>query len=325
MLGASEAESDGRGLTKKARLESSVVKIDGRKLRAGTVPWRCGISETDGTDCLQVLLIEGVNTPGKWTFPAGSLDPGEEVSTCAARETQEECGASGSLGCFLGTFDTEKNRTYMFLMHVQHMEDESNEAWHDPHSAYESSLRRRRWFHVSEAKPLLKKDGPQMLEAFLSVPKGRRQDARCRSHRSVCQPPRPRLLVLGGPGTLRDYLAQNDILKASFELSSELSAGSFTDGQLFAAVAASLWEVDAAVFCGGTDALYMAGLSARQDLPTLVIITGQNRAPRLFNGDSRITSFTMGSDSEVILTTEACRRIDDFMKQLHADQALPAV
>jgi len=286
---------------KKARLESSVVKVAGRKLRAGTVPWRW----TAGSS-VQVLLIEGINTPGKWTFPAGSLDPGEEVASCAARETQEECGASGTLGCFLGTFDTEKNRSYMFLMYVQHLEDESNEAWHDPHSAYDTSLRRRRWFDMEAARPLLKKDGPQVLEAFLSIPEDRRQDARYRAlHNSE-----PRFLVMGAPGTLRDHCAQwGSILEVP-------SSDSLTESQLFAAVAAALWEADAAVLCGGADMLYMAGISARQDLPVLALITGLEYAPGLLSGDSRILYFVLGSESETTFAAEAGRRIDDFMKQL---------
>merc|ERR1719424_398596 len=93
------------GLKRKAceARESAKVFIDGFKLRAGTVPWRCIGSR--GEEVVQLMLIESINTPGQWSFPAGSLDSGEEVSICAARETQEECGANGVLGCFLGSFD----------------------------------------------------------------------------------------------------------------------------------------------------------------------------------------------------------------------------
>jgi ADP-ribose pyrophosphatase YjhB (NUDIX family) len=49
-----------------------------------------------------VLLIESLNVPGVWNFPGGSLDPGEDVAICAERETAEESGAHGVLGCFLG-------------------------------------------------------------------------------------------------------------------------------------------------------------------------------------------------------------------------------
>ena len=283
-------ESESQRLIKKAKLESTVVKIGGKKLRAGTVPWRW----TDAKfSSIQVLLIEGLNTPGRWTFPAGSLDPGEQVPACAVRETMEECGASGSLGGFLGTFDTDKNRTYMFLLHVQHMEDESNEAWHDPHSAYETSgLRIRRWFHLDAARPLLKKDGPQILDAFLSVPEARRLDA---SYKPVGKPPKMRLLLLGGSDALRDRCCQWGCLhEASLNLSTPQN---LTDHQLFAAVAAAFWEADVAVFCGGADILHMAGLSASQGLPTLVLVTGLTLLPRLLGADSRITSFMLRSKS----------------------------
>ena len=279
-------------LAKKARLESSVVKIGGRKLRAGTVPWRPG--SPDGNEMgIQILLIEGLNTPGKWTFPAGSLDPGEEVSACAARETSEESGASGTLGCFLGSFDTDKNRTYMFLLHVEHLEDDGNEAWHDPHSSYETSgLRRRRWFHVAEARPMLKKEGPQILDAFLAVPGKSRQNLRWRLPR---EPPQTRLLVLG-PDFLRGHSSQwGCVLEASYDISAD--SKSLTDAQRFAAVAAALWEADVAVFCGGAEILYTAGLSAGQHLPTLMLVTGQRSLPILVGGDSRVASFILGSES----------------------------
>lgn len=123
------------GLKKKAKLDEAIVKLNGKKLRAGMVPWRfVGGNQSK----IEVFLIEGINTPGLWTFPAGSVDPGEEVSLCALRETYEECGASGPLGCFLGVFE-DKNRTYLFSMRVSTVEDEKEEIWHDPHSSYEGN------------------------------------------------------------------------------------------------------------------------------------------------------------------------------------------
>ena len=73
------------------------------------------------------------------------------------------------------------------------------------------------------------------------------------------------------------------------------SSDSLTESQLFAAVAAALWEADAAVLCGGADMFYMAGISARQDIPVL-LITGEN-VPDLLSGDSRIASFVLESES----------------------------
>ena len=173
------------------------MKLAGKKLRAGTVPWRYQESGQE----IEVFLIEGLNTPGFWSFPAGSLDPGEEVSLCAMRETYEESGARGNLGCFLGVFE-EKNRTYLFSMQVTFVQDAENEIWHDPHSAYEGSgARRRGWFSPEKARPLLKKDGPSMLEAFLSLPAAERMNPR--SKRGVCDGKKVRLLVMGGAEVLK--------------------------------------------------------------------------------------------------------------------------
>ena len=63
-------------------------------------------SESAGAP-IQVLLTECMGRPGAdvWTFPGGSLDPGEDVAICARRETQEESGAVGALGCYLGLFE----------------------------------------------------------------------------------------------------------------------------------------------------------------------------------------------------------------------------
>lgn len=171
---------------KMAKAEDSLVKVNGKKLRAGTIPWRLA----DGN--LELLLIEGINTPGLWSFPAGSLDPGEELSVCACRETQEECGASGLLGCFLGSFEQEKSISYIFLLQVTAVEDEQNPIWHDPDSSYTNGARQRRWCSPEVAMPLLKKDGPQMLEAFLRVPPPQRSLRRVRFKNEL------RLFLLGG-------------------------------------------------------------------------------------------------------------------------------
>ena len=87
-----------RGLKKKAVPADKRVHAGGKKVRGGCVPWRfapniSAASDSDGgAGSVELMLIEGINSPGQWSFPAGSLDPGEEVSVCALRETEEECG-----------------------------------------------------------------------------------------------------------------------------------------------------------------------------------------------------------------------------------------
>lgn len=236
------------GLQKKPKLEEDVVKLAGKKLRAGTVPWRL-VDEQ-----LEVFLIEGINTPGQWSFPAGSLDPGEELACCASRETYEECGAKGRLGCFLGTFE-EKHRSYLFALQVTHVEDEGNETWHDPASAYEgSNLRRRRWFKAHEAQRVLKKDGPKMLEAFLALSKASRLERR------IARP--FQLLLVGGDDLLAKRLAV-PLLRVPCEGSA---------AQRFAALTALLWEASAAVLLREP---YAAAVAAAQGCPALLLEEGE--------------------------------------------------
>ena len=244
------------GLQKKAKVSEEIVKLAGKKLRAGTVPWRLKDEQ------IEVFLIEGINTPGQWSFPAGSLDPGEELECCASRETYEECGARGRLGCFLGTFE-EKHRSYFFALQVTQVDDEGNETWHDPASAYEgSNLRRRRWFNAQEAHGMLKKDGPKILEAFLGLPITSRLERRI---------PRPfQLLLVGGDDHLAQRLAP--VLRVPCEGS---------EAQRFAVLSALLWEATAAVLLREP---YAAALAAAHGCPALLL----EERPSFATGDGRL-------------------------------------
>jgi 8-oxo-dGTP pyrophosphatase MutT (NUDIX family) len=124
---------------------------------------------------IEVMLIEGINSPGQWSFPAGSLDPGEEVSVCAVRETEEESGVQGVRGCFLGMFQSDRkkgknggSRSYFFALHVHTVIDEDSDRWKDPDSAWESDgWRNRGWFTTTDARPKLKKGQEAVLDALL--------------------------------------------------------------------------------------------------------------------------------------------------------------
>lgn len=277
------------GLKKKAKTDEVIVKVNGKKLRAGTVPWRL-----EGEGKIEVFLIEGMNTPGFWTFPAGSLDPGEEVSLCASRETYEECGAIGSLGCFLGVFE-DKNRTYLFSMRVTRVEDDSEEFWHDPHSSYEGGVRRRRWFTPDMARSVLKKDGPAMLDAFLAVSVQQLLERRRMSPRSHLQ-----VLLLGGGDDLFSLIqghcsGRGEILPGSLAIRSFAQA----EAQKFAIIAAALWEADALI-CVGADLSYTVALAASNSCPTLLLADTPETMPMLLQGDSRVTThFLRGSLMEV--------------------------
>ena len=137
------------------------------------MPWRTVAGSTLGE--IEFMLIEGINSPGKWSFPAGSLDPGEEVSVCAARETEEESGVRGVLGCFLGMFQSESkkskkggSRSYFFALRADTVINEGSDRWKDPDSTWESDgWRNRSWFTAADARPKLKNGQEAVLDALL--------------------------------------------------------------------------------------------------------------------------------------------------------------
>lgn len=64
------------------------------------------VLERDG----KILLGQrGQNTraPGKWSFPAGFVERGEQVESAAIRETREETGVIAELGSLIGLFSHE--------------------------------------------------------------------------------------------------------------------------------------------------------------------------------------------------------------------------
>lgn len=65
-------------------------------LAAGTIPWRIRKNK------LEVLLVHRPRYKD-WAWPKGKLDPGESLTSCAVRETQEETGVTVRLGQPLGT------------------------------------------------------------------------------------------------------------------------------------------------------------------------------------------------------------------------------
>ncbi|XP_054153256.1 diphosphoinositol polyphosphate phosphohydrolase 1-like [Oppia nitens] len=100
----------------------------------------------------EILLVTSSRAPDRWIVPGGGLEPDEDPSTAAIRETIEEAGVKGILRRCLGTFDNpeRKHRTSVFIMQVT----EELEEWED------SESRKREWFTVEEALRLLESHKP---------------------------------------------------------------------------------------------------------------------------------------------------------------------
>ena len=296
------------GLTKRKVPDEERVHWRGYKLRGGCVPWRfapgpynIGSGEPQG---IEVMLIEGLNSPGQWSFPGGSLDPGEEVSRCAGRETAEESGVLGVLGCFLGMFAAESKKkkggswSYIWTLKVTTVLNEGSLRWKDPDSTWESDgWRNRGWFSPAAARPLLKEAQKEILEAALKVPLERwtdvtwRTDPEAGSARPPAGGPTLSVLLLGKgvdesgifdreSHALAGWTDEDeprglqvDVLKAG--AGGDLPRGSAA--QEFALAAAALWQADA-VIAAGVDGQYMAGLAAAAGKPVLVLVPSAGKS-----------------------------------------------
>ena len=53
---------------------------------------------------------------GKWTFPGGYVDFGENAAEAAVRETREEVGMRVALGPLLGVFNDPDRSLWWFIL-----------------------------------------------------------------------------------------------------------------------------------------------------------------------------------------------------------------
>jgi 8-oxo-dGTP pyrophosphatase MutT (NUDIX family) len=97
---------------------------------------------------LQFCLV--TSTRGRWIFPKGYIDPGEDSEETALKEAYEEAGVRGELvGSPIGSYRASKKchdmTVEVHLLEVHHVDD----AWP------ESVMRQRRWVSAREAREML--------------------------------------------------------------------------------------------------------------------------------------------------------------------------
>lgn len=99
----------------------------------------------------QILLVTSSRDNDHWIVPGGGVEPNEDPSDAAIRETEEEAGVRGVIKRRLGDFEVrdenkeKKHRTSVFVLEVT----EELQQYED------SNSRGRRWFPIEEALRLL--------------------------------------------------------------------------------------------------------------------------------------------------------------------------
>lgn len=81
----------------------------------------------------QILLVTSSRMTDHWIVPGGGVEPNEDASDAAIRETEEEAGVRGSIKRCLGDFevrDEHKERKHRTSVYVLEVSEELNE-WED--------------------------------------------------------------------------------------------------------------------------------------------------------------------------------------------------
>ncbi len=95
---------------RKACTRCGFVLFPGPKLVAG-----CFVIDTGRV----LLLRRGIEPAvGKWTFPGGYVDFGENSADAAVRETREEVGMRVALGALLGVFTDSMNPSLTVVVYL---------------------------------------------------------------------------------------------------------------------------------------------------------------------------------------------------------------
>uniref|UniRef100_A0A1I7YYG1 diphosphoinositol-polyphosphate diphosphatase n=1 Tax=Steinernema glaseri TaxID=37863 RepID=A0A1I7YYG1_9BILA len=139
----------------KAKNQKRVYDEAGYRLRAAGLCVRTG---TDGA--VEVLLVTGSANHEHWIVPGGGLEDGENASSAALREVEEEAGIRGEIEQFVGEFkdDDRRTRTSLYLLNVVEALDE----WEDGRLG-----RDREWVTMPEALRRIKRCQSPLLTVCL--------------------------------------------------------------------------------------------------------------------------------------------------------------
>jgi 8-oxo-dGTP pyrophosphatase MutT (NUDIX family) len=117
--------------------------------QAGAIPYRI----VEGH--LEFLCI--TSSSGRWIFPKGMIDPGDDAAKTAANESYEEAGILGEVEQCIGSYSYEKYGgdlvVSMFLLKYQRDADPWLEEGH----------RQRRWLSKERALEILSKESLKEL------------------------------------------------------------------------------------------------------------------------------------------------------------------
>lgn len=303
--GLGENIEDGFAKNIEDGLATSIEDVPAKKigLRGGTVPWRYAPGTVGTEEVVEVFVTESVRYPGRWAFPGGGVIPGEDVLTCAVRETFEEIGVTGNIGCFLGKF--AKQSCY-FSMEVHTIHDEGSDFWKDKGcSVVDAEKRQRRWLNVSPGKmetsrSLMHKSSPSILDAFLDVPPKGRMD---QWWRRTVDPPK----ILLPSRVVNDAVWLHCSMRGTL-----LSAEKEGDNQTrFSFVTAALWEADVVIsVCGAEDA-FLLGLAVSRNCPVLICRQAGTSLQPMVASDARVIVKEL-SDIE---GSDVRDSIDDFLER----------